>query len=215
MGRPDSSNKDLRNTDKPNADFKKHKLYKTRFEFSNMPNSNFRAVSAKFACFIRANLAGSDFTGANLTNANFGGADLTNVNFKSAILDRANFENAKLDGVILDNASMKQCKKMKLSEKQIADLELKKNQDKERNVKRLEEKKKSPEYQQAKLELVRKKIWVQTVKDERSESGFITVDLKDGYEFLDNSDSRIKMFSDIENMLSETTKSKIKFPQQL
>lgn len=146
MGRPDSSNKDLRNTDKPNADFKKHKLYKTRFEFSNMPNSNFRAVSAKFACFIRANLAGSDFTGANLTNANFGGAD---------------------------------------------------------------------EYQQAKLELVRKKIWVQTVKDERSESGFITVELKDGYEFLDNSDSRIKMFSDIENMLSETTKSKIKFPQQL
>lgn len=53
---------------------------------------------------------------------------------------------------------MKQCKKMKLSEKQIADLELKKNQDKERNAKRLEEKKKSPEYQQAKLELVRKKF---------------------------------------------------------
>lgn len=121
--RPDHSNKDLRSLVKTDESFRKFKLFKTRFEFSQLTNCDFSAVSAKHACFIRSDLSGSDFTGANLEHANFGGANLTGVIFKSAILHGANFEGAILDGATFVQASYKRAKKLKLSDAQMKEIE--------------------------------------------------------------------------------------------
>ena len=109
--RPDHSNVDWRNLTKDGESFRKFKFFKARFEFSKLTKCDFSAISAKRACFIKADLSGSDFTGANLEGANFGGANLTGANFKSAILNYANFENAITDGATFLNASMKMAKK--------------------------------------------------------------------------------------------------------
>ncbi len=210
MARPDHSKEDFRNKAQEGANFRKYKLYMARFEFSSFPNSNFTAVSAKQCCFIRANLAGSDFTGANLHGANFGGADLRGVNFKSAILDHANFENALIEGANFRNASMKMCKKLKFSNEQIEEMERQKEESREKNTKRLEEMKSSPEYQLKKLNLVFKKPWVATINDERDKGGSILVELKEGYEFLSENGLKIKKFSTVDEVQSGTVKSNIK-----
>lgn len=80
-------------------------------------------MSAKHACFIRADLSGADFTGANLEHANFGGANLTGVIFKSAILHGANFEGAILEGATFVQASYKRAKKLKLSDDQLREID--------------------------------------------------------------------------------------------
>ena len=121
--RPDNSNVDWRSLVKNKESFRKFNFFKARFEFSKLTNCDFSAVSAKHACFIKADLSGSDFTGANLEGANFGGANLSGVNFKSAVLNHANFENAFVDGANFLNASMKMAKKLKLSEEQIREIE--------------------------------------------------------------------------------------------
>lgn len=105
--RPDHSNVDWRKQVNTGEIFRKIKLFKARFEFSQLKNCDFSAVSAKHVCFIRADLSGSDFTGANLEHANFCGANLTGVNFKSAILHSANFEGAILEGATFVLASYK------------------------------------------------------------------------------------------------------------
>lgn len=106
--RADHSNEDWRNLIKKDESFRKFKLFKTRFEFSQLKNCDFSAVSAKRACFIRADLSGSDFTGANLEHANFSGA---------------NFEGAILDGATFVHSAYKKAKKLKLSEHQLLEIE--------------------------------------------------------------------------------------------
>lgn len=209
MARPDYSKKDFRNKTEKGANFRKYKLYMARFEFSNFPNSNFTAVSAKQCCFIRANLAGSDFTGANLYGANFGGADLRGVNFKSAILHHVNFENALIEGANFENASIKMCKKLKFSDEQLQKMERHKTEQRENEAKRLQEKKSSPEYQLRKINSILMKPWVSTVNDERHKAGSIIVTLKNGYEFL-NDGGNIKEFNMVDEASSGTTKSHIK-----
>lgn len=209
MARPDSSNKDFRNKSAPKSNFRKHKLYKARFEFSEFPNSDFSAVSAKFCCFIKANLAGSDFTGANLSNANFTGADLSNVNFKSAILEGANFENAIVEGVDFSQTSIKKCKKLKLSEDQIEDIARKEAKQKEADKIRRDERKRSPEYQTNKIKLALKKPWVEAI-EYREESKSIFVRLKASYEFIDQKGGNTRNFNNVDELHTETTKSKVK-----
>lgn len=121
--RPDHSNVDWRKLVKTGESFRKFKFFKARFEFSQLKNCDFSAVSAKHACFIRADLSGSDFTGANLEHANFGGANLTGVIFKSAILHGANFEGAILEGATFVQASYKRAKKLKLSDDQLREID--------------------------------------------------------------------------------------------
>lgn len=208
MARPDSSNKDFRNKNAPKSNFRKHKLYKARFEFSEFPHSDFSAVSAKFCCFIKADLSGSDFTGANLSNANFSGANLTNVNFKSAVLKGANFENAIVEGVDFSQTSITMCKKLKLSKEQTEEMTRKLNERKEKNMIRLEEEKKSPEYQLKKAKEILKKPWVDSV--ENKEDSNIVVKLKDGYEFTSQEGLNTKTFSSNVDAHIETTKSKIR-----
>lgn len=123
----DLSSQDKRNTDTDGANFRKNILFKTRFEFSKLKNCNFSACSAKFACFIRADLTGSNFTGANLKHANFSGATLVNVNFTSSNIEAANFEGAIIDGAIFTNSNYKQAHKLNLpteNEKENLDVEI-------------------------------------------------------------------------------------------
>ena len=121
--RADHSNEDWRTLIKKDESFRKFKLFKTRFEFSQLKNCDFSAVSAKRACFIRADLSGCDFTGANLEHANFSGANLTGAIFKSTILHGANFEGAILDGATFVHSAYKKAKKLKLSEHQLLEIE--------------------------------------------------------------------------------------------
>ncbi|WP_407321711.1 pentapeptide repeat-containing protein [Dickeya ananatis] len=121
--RPDHSKVDWRNEVRSGENYRKYNFFSARFEDSEFKNCDFSAVSAKRACFIRANLTGSNFTGANLEGANFGGADLTDVNFKGAILKQANFENAITDGANFLNASIKMAKKLTLSAQQKQEIE--------------------------------------------------------------------------------------------
>lgn len=116
--RPDHSNVDWRRQVRNEESFRKFKFFKARFEFSEMTNCNFTAVSAKRACFIKANLTGSDFTGSNLEHANFSGANLTNVVFKSAILNGANFDGAITDGASFVHAAINGAKKLALTHEQ-------------------------------------------------------------------------------------------------
>ncbi len=209
MARPEHSREDFRNQSKIGADFRKYKLYMARFEFSTFPNSDFSAVSAKQCCFIRANLAGSNFTGANLHGANFGGADLRGVNFKSAILHHVNFEGALIDGANFLGASIKMCKKLKLSTEQMEQLEQAKKATREASAKDLEERKNSPEYQKKKIELVKKKPWVESINDEREQGGSIIVTLRRGYEFLDMSGNSTRNFDTAESAQAGTIKSAV------
>ncbi|NOE50886.1 hypothetical protein GU273_15275 [Vibrio cholerae] len=121
--RPDHSKVDWRKKVASGESYRKFNFFGARFEFSKLTNCDFSAVSAKRACFIRADLTGSDFTGANLEGANFGGANLTGVNFKGAILKQANFENAIIDKANFLNASIKMAKKLTLSEQQQFEIE--------------------------------------------------------------------------------------------
>ncbi|MGM8929961.1 pentapeptide repeat-containing protein [Salinicola halophyticus] len=132
--RPDHSKVDWRNLVKDGEKFRKFKFFSARFEFSKLTNCDFSAVSAKRACFIRADLSGSDFTGANLEGANFGGANLTGVNFKSAILKHANFENAIVDKTNFLNVNLNLVKKLKLSESQQREIEEAKQAEKARTA---------------------------------------------------------------------------------
>ncbi|WP_136419543.1 pentapeptide repeat-containing protein [Herbaspirillum sp. ST 5-3] len=209
MARPEHSKDDFRNQSKVGADFRKYKLYMARFEFSNFPNSDFSAVSAKQCCFIRANLAGSNFTGANLYGANFGGADLRGVNFKSAILHHVNFENALIEGANFIGASIKMCKKLKLSDEQVEQLEQAKKAQREVTSKDLEERKNSPEYQKKTIDLITKKPWVEKIEDERERGGSIVVTLKSGYEFLNMPGSSIQNFNTVESAQDGTTKKAV------
>jgi hypothetical protein len=209
MGRPEHSKEDFRNQSKVGADFRKYNLYMARFEFSNFPNSDFSAVSAKQCCFIRANLAGSDFTGANLHGANFGGADLRGVNFKSAILHHVNFENALIDGANFLGASIKMCKKLRLANEQVEQSEQAKKVQREVSAKDLEERKNSPEYQKKKIDLITKKPWVEKIDDEREQGGSIVIILKHGYEFLDEPGCNTRNFDAVESAQAGTTKKAV------
>ena len=152
MARINNSKKDFRNTSMPGANFRKHTLYMSRFEFSNYPNSDFSAVSAKQCCFIRANLSNSNFTGANLHGANFGGADLRGANFRGAILHHVNFENTLIDGANFVGASIKMCKKLTLSAEQATAIERAKHESQAKAKADLETRKAKPEYQKKLLE---------------------------------------------------------------
>lgn len=209
MARPEHSKEDFRNQSKIGADFRKYKLYMARFEFSNFPDSDFSAVSAKQCCFIRANLSGSNFTGANLHGANFGGADLRGVNFRSAVLHHVNFENALIEGANFVGASIKMCKKLKLSSDQLEQIEQAKIAHREASAKDLEERKNSPAYQIKKLELIAKKPWVEKISDEREKGGTIVVTLKHGYEFINSSGSNTKNFDSIDAVQAGTTKKSV------
>jgi uncharacterized protein YjbI with pentapeptide repeats len=132
--RPDHSNVDWRNAEKTGESFRKFNFYRARLEFSKLVNCDFSAVSAKHACFIKADLSGSNFTGANLEGSNFGGANLTGVNFKSAVLNRANFEGAIIDGANFVSASVKGARKLALSETQLREIEDAKQAQKEINA---------------------------------------------------------------------------------
>ena len=116
--RADHSNVDWRRIVKQAENFHKFKFFEGRFEFSEMTNCDFTAVSAKHACFIKANLSGSDFTGANLEHVNFGGANLTDVVFTSAVLNGANFEGAITAGASFAHAAIGRAKKLALTEAQ-------------------------------------------------------------------------------------------------
>lgn len=135
--RPDHSNVDWRNVNKTGQSFRKFKFYKARFEFSKLTNCDFTAVSAKHACFIKADLSGSDFTGANLEGVNFGGANLSGVNFKGAILHHVDFENAITDEANFVGASIKQSRKLKLSEDQLRAIDQAKQEQIQANAARL------------------------------------------------------------------------------
>ncbi|GAA4492574.1 pentapeptide repeat-containing protein [Gluconacetobacter tumulicola] len=209
MARPDHSKEDFRNKSKVGADFRKHNLYMARFEFSNFPNSDFSAASAKQCCFIRANLAGSNFTGANLYGANFGGADLRGVNFRSAILHHVNFENALIHDANFTSASIKMCKKLKLSNDQLEQIEQIKKLQREVSAKDLEVRKSSPEYQEKKLNSILKKPWVEAIRDEREKGGGIVIVLKYGYEFLDGLASNIQSFETVDSAQAGTTKKSV------
>lgn len=213
MARTESSKKDFRNQSVPGANFRKHKLYMSRFEFSNYPNSDFSAVSAKQCCFIKANLNGSNFSGANLHGANFGGADLRGVNFQGAVLHHVNFENALTDGANFVGASIKMCKKLKLSESQQAAIEQKMSQDREKSKLHLEAKKSSPEYQMKMLERLLKKPWIESAEDFREEGGKIKVTLKNGYSFLGAGENHWQEFSSLEHAHEGSVKSAIKHPE--
>lgn len=130
--RPDHSKVDWRNLEKDGENFRKFNFFSARFEFSKLTNCDFSAVSAKRACFINADLSGSNFTGANLEGVNFGGANLTGVNFKSAVLKHANFENAIVDGANFLNVNINMVKKLKLSESQQREIEEAKQAEKDR-----------------------------------------------------------------------------------
>lgn len=132
--RPDHSNIDWKNTNKTEESFRKFNFYKARFEFGKFTKCDFSAVSAKHACFIKADLSGSDFRGANLEGSNFCGANLTGVNFKSAILNRANFDGAIIEGANFVSASIKGAKKLALSETQLHEIENAKQVQKEINA---------------------------------------------------------------------------------
>ncbi len=212
MARPESSKKDFRNQSDPGANFRKHKLYMARFEFSNFPDSNFSAVSAKQCCFIKANLSGSNFTGANLHGANFGGADLREVNFKGAILHHVNFENALIDGANFVGASIKMCKKLKLSEDQEAAIEQQSLRAREKSRALLEAKKSSPDYQKTLLARLLKKPWIEKAEDLREEGGKVNVILKDGYHFIEPRDTCFQEFPSLELAHEGTIKSVIKHP---
>lgn len=212
MARTDSSKKDFRNKSMPGANFRKHKLYMSRFEFSDYPNSDFSAVSAKQCCFIRANLNGSNFKGANLYGANFGGADLRGVNFEGATLHHVNFENALTEGANFVGASIKMCKKLKLSESQQAAIEEKESRHRERLKLYLEKKKRSPEYQQKLVERLLKKPWIESVENPQEEGGKINITLKDGYRFLGDSENQQREFSSLDHAHEATVKSAIRHP---
>ncbi|MCL6407593.1 pentapeptide repeat-containing protein [Dickeya dadantii] len=209
MARPDSSKMDFRNKSQHKANFRKHKLYMSRFEFSNFPDSDFSAVSAKQCCFIRANLQGSDFTGANLHGANFGGADLRNANFKSAILHHVNFENALTEGANFVGASIKMCRKLNLSDAQRDAIEQAKDKLKAVAKADLDKRKNSPDYQTKLLERILKKPWIDTIDDRRDVGGSIIVTLKSGYTFLDPIDSTQKNFDSFQDAQENTRKSSI------
>lgn len=118
----DHSNSDWRNLKKQGENFRRFKFYRTRFEFGVFTDCNFSAVSAKNACFIKADLSGSDFAGANLEGANFGGATLVGVNFKGAILHHANFEGANTDGACFTGVGLHKTRKLQLTQKQVYEL---------------------------------------------------------------------------------------------
>ena len=132
--RPDHSSVNWIYAEKTNESFRKFNFYKARLEFSKLVNCDFSAVSAKHACFMKAGLSGSNFTGANLEGSNFGGANLTGANFKSAILNRVNFEGAIIDGANFVGASIKGAKKLVLSETQLREIEDAKQAQKEINA---------------------------------------------------------------------------------
>ncbi len=112
---PDLSLQDRRNINLDGTNFKKNNLYKTRFEFSKLTNCDFSNCTAKFACFIKTDLTGSNFAGANLKHSNFGGANLTNVNFTNANIEATNFEGAIIDGAIFTNTNHKRARKLRLA----------------------------------------------------------------------------------------------------
>lgn len=207
MARADHSKEDFREKSSEGADFRKYNLYMARFESSRFPNSDFTAVSAKYCCFIRANLAGSDFTGANLEGANFRGADLRGVNFKSAILHKVNFEDAQTEGANFTGASIKMCKKF--PNEQLEKIEQKKKDQRAASAKDLEERKRSPEYQAKKLDLILKKLWVESVSDERTKGGSIVVALKKGYVFKATSGSNVQSFASVDLVQDGTVKSAV------
>lgn len=132
--RPDHSQVDWRNQVRNGENFRKFNFFKARFEFSKFINCNFSAVSAKHACFIKADLTGCDFSGANLEGVNFGGAILSGVNFKGAILRNVNFEGAIVDGANFIGASMLQAKKLKLSDSQLREIEDAKQAERDRSA---------------------------------------------------------------------------------
>lgn len=89
--RPDHSKVDWRNLVKDGEKFRKFNFFSARFEFSKLTNCDFSAVSAKRACFIKADLSGSDFTGANLEGANFGGRQFNWRKFQERRLKACEF----------------------------------------------------------------------------------------------------------------------------
>lgn len=210
MARPEHSKEDFRNQSKVGADFRKYKLYMARFEFSSFPESDFSAVSAKQCCFIRANLAGANFTGANLHGANFGGADLRGANFKGAILHHVNFENALTEDANFLGASIRMCKKLKLSATQLEKIDLAKQVQRERTEKDLEKRKNSPEYDSKRLDLIKKKPWVERIDDDRASGGKIVIYLKSGYDFSNSNGSVNQDFETVEAAREGTTKKFIK-----
>lgn len=131
---PDQSIVDWRKAERTSESFRKFIFYRARLEFGKFVNCDFSAVSAKHACFIKADLSGCNFTGANLEGSNFGGANLTGVNFKSAVLNKTNFEGAVIDGANFVSASIKGARKLVLSENQLREIEEAKKAQKEINA---------------------------------------------------------------------------------
>lgn len=78
----------------------------TRFDASNLPESDFAGVAAREGNFDASNLSGSDFSRADLTgstfknsgvaDANFNGANLTDVKLSTMDLARATFDRTTL-----------------------------------------------------------------------------------------------------------------------
>ena len=107
LSNSDLSKRDLSKFVFSTVDFKIHKQYAVKFNFSNLSESIFTGSNLTNVDFTGADLTFSDLSDTNMSYTNLSGADLTGVNLSGANLEGANIQGALLDNAILSNANLK------------------------------------------------------------------------------------------------------------